>query len=968
VPRLRLGLALAALLGAATYLALGTGPFMRWLAAALLVTLLELRPWTRVPPRLHLAVPHLALGILVLVLLGEFLLGRPPATRDHAIHYFQVELLVHDLLPAGHLSGWSDRLGNGYTFGDSYPVLGYLWMGAAHLLTLGLVPLRASYALGVFAMWLLAVGGVWRLAACITAELLPRSSPSNDGQKIPTDRPAVAELGAAPRDPSTSTAPPAVAELGADRLWPAWAGCLGAAFWLLDVGASREGGWEYLMFHGVWPQLLAIALWIWALPATLAAVRNPSPRRIALAGGLHGLAILAHPFALLTVACSAGAWLLLFILRPDSPDLPRVGRWRVFLLVHALAALLAVGWLASFLASADSMGRSPVPWLSWGELATQLLAGELFVAHRAWVGPLAVIGLGLALRRGAALAWLTAGLLLATLVLASDAAVTVLRLDLLSSAFKNVQFPRYAIVLKPLWYALAGVGAAIVMLWARRSRDLHQSPTPGQPSPAPALSVPKKLPTNSQNKLLNLPRWTACILLAPILSGALDDLSRLLPGPVGARHTLEASHWGSVEADLHAALISERAATPRPLKIAFLRTGMGGGTFPMFAIADEHADLVLDGHIPSLNSVHRIRGRTLAMLRGLGVTHVLYDKKLRKAEQQLADALTPVVTAGPYTLARLAQVANPRQIPGVASWTARDLTVTATRHDAHALDLDVSAAAPIHLLATPDRKWHATFIPAAGGEPVALDMPTAALFSNDLNGTRITVPAAGRVELRYVDPPRERGLAWLSLAAALATLAALAFGRPLQFAERLHSPTARKISVGLTAVTVALLVLLAVRRQSNQLARTWEPLVAPATFVADLVDRGAYRVKLHPSNTCDGLGGRDARHGCTPARDRPRRATYYRDPYLYRCLWITVPPRGSADVRFDPPPGTRVVGQFKRRTPGGKPGKRLTYKIGRSRPAPLKERAEPLAAAALTFNNGSADSEQVCIIAAAVAD
>ena len=938
MPRLRLGLAIAVLLGAATYLALGTGPFLRWLAAAaLLLSMFELRPWARIPPRLHAAVPYLALATLVLALLGELLLGRPPASRDHAIHYFQVELLVHDLLPAGHLSGWSDRLGNGYTLGDSYPVLGYLWMGAAHLLTLGLVPLRASYALGIFAMWLLAVGGVWRLAACIAAEVLPRPAPSNDGQKTPTP------------------------------LWPAWAGCLGAAFWLLDVGASREGGWEYLMFHGVWPQLLAVALWIWAMPATLAALRHPSPRRIALAGGLHGLAILAHPFALLTVASSAAAWLVLLALRPDSPDLPRAGRWRVFLLIHALAGLLAVGWLASFLASADSMGRSPVPWLSWGELATQLLAGELFEAHRAWVGPLAVIGLGLALRRGAALAWLTAGLLLTTLVLASDAAITVLRLDLLASAFKNVQFPRYAIVLKPLWYALAGVGAAIVMLWARRSWQLQQSSTPGQSSTSLPSSIPQESPTNSQNKPLNLPCWTACILLAPILAGALDDLGRLLPGPIGARNTLEASRWGALEADLHTALIAERAATPH-LKIAFLREGMGGGTFPIFAIADEHADLVLDGHIPSLNSVHRIRGRSLALLRGLGVTHVLYDKKLRKSEQQLADALTPVVTAGPYTLARLAQVPNTRQIPGVASWSARDLTVTATRHDAHALDLDVSAAAPINLLATPDRKWHATFVPAAGGDPVALDMPPTSQFSGDLTGTRVTVPAAGRVELRYVDPPREQGLAWLSLAAALATLVALGFRRPLQFAERLHSPVARRISVGLTAVTAALLVVLAVRRQANQLARTWEPHVGQATFVADLVDSGAYHVEMQPADTCDGLGGRDAKHGCSAARDRPRRATYYRSPYLYRCLWITVPPRGHTVVRLDPPPGARILGQFQRRTPGGKANKRLTYKIGKSKPIRLKERAEPLASAVVTFDNGGADSEQVCIIAAAIAD
>lgn len=976
--RLRPGLAAAALLGAATYLALGTAPFFRWLAAALLLlAALELRALTfkifAARPRLLAALPYLVLGALVLALLGELLLGHPPASRDHAIHYFQVELLVHDLLPAGHLSGWSDRLGNGYTLGDSYPVLGYLWMGAVHLLSFGLVPLRTSYALGIFAMWLLAVGGVWRLAAGIAAEVLPRTSTPATPAPTPAasflPRTPTSDASDLPRTPTsdlleTAADPPSPTSTAGRNLWPAWAGCLGAAFWLLDVGASREGGWEYLMFHGVWPQLLATSLWVCGLSATFTALRAPSPRRVALAAAWNGLAVLAHPFALLTVAGSAAAWAALLVLRPAAPDLPRAGLWRTYLTIHALAAALAAGWLASFLANADSMGRSPVPWLSWGELATQLLAGELFAAHRAWVGPLALLGLGLALRRGAALAWLTAGLLLVTLVLASDAAITVLRLDLLLSAFKNIQFPRYAIVLKPLWYALAGVGAAVLMLWARSSRSPYNSPTNSQLSNLASTAPPRKFSTDGHNFPLTLRHLTACIVLAPILAGGADDLSRLLPGPTGQLNTLEKSHWGPVEADLHAALRAERAATPR-LKVAYLRNNMGGATFPLFAIADEHADVVLDGHIPSLNSVHRIRGRSVALLRALGVTHVLYDKQLRKEERPLADALTPVATAERYTLARLDSLENPRSIPGVATWSSRELAVTHTRHDAHAHDLDVSAAAPIHLLASPDRKWSATFFPAAGGDPVALAMSPAAIFNNELTGTRIEVPAAGRVELRYVDPPRERGLVWLSLLAALLTLAALAARRPLQFAERLQTPTARRISLALTLLTAALALALAVRRQSSQLARTWDGLTAPGSFVADLVDTGAYSVTTQPGNTCDGIGGRDARHGCTPARDRPRRATFYRSPYLYRCLWVTVPPRGQAVVRFDPPAGARVTGFVQRRTPGGKANKRLTYKLGDKKAAQLKERAEAFTTETLTLGNTSPDNEQVCIIAAA---
>lgn len=930
---LRLALALAAVLGAAAYLAFGTGPFLRWLAAAVLLGgAFELRPWARLAarPRLVAAAPYLVLAVLLTVLLGDLLLGRPPASRDHAIHYFQTELLVHDLVPAGHLRGWSDRLGNGYTLGDSYPVLGYLWMGAAHLLSFGLVPLRASYALGILAMWLLAAGGVFRLAARIAGEVLPRADISTDV-------------------PKKSTIP-----------WPAWAGCLGSAFWLLDTGASREGGWEYLMFHGVWPQLLATSLWISALPATSTALARPSPRRIALAGLLLGLAVLAHPFALLMAGSSAAAWAVLLVLRPAAAA---AGRWRVFLLVHALAAAICVGWLAGFLASADTMGRAPVPWHPWGELATRLVSGELFAAHRAWVGPLALLGLGLALRRGAALAWLTAGLLLATLVLASDAAITVLRLDLLVSAFKNIQFPRYAIVLKPLWYALAGVGAAIVTLWAVRSWHLQQSPTTGQ-NPITSDPTPKFPSTTSQLLASRPLAWTASILLAPILSGSLEDLGRLAPTPIGAKNTLENSPHGDLEDQLHAALAAEKT-THGPLKIAHLRTGMSGATYPMFAIADVHADLVLDGHIPSINSVYRIRDRSPALLRGLGVTHVLHDRPLPKKEKPLADALEPLTKIGPYTLARLKPVTNPRTIPGLATWTTAGQQVTPTRHDPHALDLEVTARGPLQLLASPDRHWHATFIPADGAAPEPLPLTPIHLYSGALTGTRVDLPGPGRLELRYLTPDRERLLGWLSLAAILAALAALAFRRPLEFAERLHAPAARRISLALTALAAALVLALAVRRQSHQLARTWEPLLKNTTFVADLVDQGAHTVKMRPADTCDGIAGKDAHHGCSRARDRPRRAFLFRDPYIYRCLWLTIPPRGRTTVTFDPPAGTTVRGLIDRRTPGGKPNKKLHYTIGKDK-QPLKDRMERFEGRTLELTNGAGDLEHVCIAAAAV--
>src|SRR5690606_575103 len=180
---------------------------------------------------------------------------------------------------------------------------------------------------------------------------------------------------------------------------PRWAGALAAVAWLIDPGAAREGGWNYLMFHGVWPQLLSSALWVASLPATWAALRRPSPRSLGLASLLLGASVLAHPFGMLTVAVSAVAWPIVLWATGVMRTLLG-GQIRWWLIIHVVAGLICAGYVVTFLASADAMSRSPVPYEPLGSLATRLLAGELFRDHRAWIGPLSVIGLIVALRRG----------------------------------------------------------------------------------------------------------------------------------------------------------------------------------------------------------------------------------------------------------------------------------------------------------------------------------------------------------------------------------------------------------------------------------------------------------------------------------------------------------------------------------------------------------------------------------------
>ncbi|MFO7567980.1 MAG: hypothetical protein R6X02_35390, partial [Enhygromyxa sp.] len=222
---------LLALVAALASLILG-GPLGRWIAFGLVLALAPrmLGPIFRLPAiadrreRIGRWLPLLVVVGLGLTLLGDLALGRPPVSRDHGIHYFQTKVLVDELIPRGELIGWSERLNTGYPFGDSYPVLGYLLTGAANLLSFGLISLRTSYAWGLLGVWVLALGAVWWLAATIAAELR--------GEAIE----------------SSGSKPPGLLD-------PRWAGAFAAIAWLIDPGASREGGWNYLMFHGVWPQL-----------------------------------------------------------------------------------------------------------------------------------------------------------------------------------------------------------------------------------------------------------------------------------------------------------------------------------------------------------------------------------------------------------------------------------------------------------------------------------------------------------------------------------------------------------------------------------------------------------------------------------------------------------------------------------------------------------------------------------------
>ncbi len=799
--------------------------------------------------------PVLVFTLVLVLLLGELLLGHPPASRDHAIHYFQTSALVRELLPAGSLHGWSSSLNNGIVIGEHYPILGYLWTGAANLVSGGVIDLRASYALGIFAVWAVACGGIFLLAHTLFSALGTRDTP----------------------------------DLRHTRA-AAWAGCLAATLWLLDEGYSREGGWHYLMFHGVWPQLLSTALWTLSLAAALRMWQAPSPRRIALTSMCLAGSLLAHPFGLLTGATSMGLLPAIAWLTDRRPVSPRsLLAWGLSLL---LSALLCAGWLVIFFDHASTLGRTPVPWASFGQLSSELLTGELFHDQRAIVGPLALLGALVAVFHTRVATWWIVATTVALLLLGSTAAITVLRLDLIVAGFKNLQFVRYAIAIKPLWYALAGVGAMVLARglrpFARRVRStwkLHR----------------QQLRT----------RVGLAVLAGPLLWGGYHGCGHIVARPVGGLHTLASSHHGADEAALKNLLAQQLAHRKRPLKVAFLRRHMGGGLYPLFTLADLDIPVVLDGHVPTINSVYTVDHRRPELLRELGVTHILYDRPLANHDQELSDMSTPVGTAGPYTLAAFDPPEDPpplrsNRIAGELRWRTRGGEAKRV-----AADSDVLAAWELRGFGKNAYTMESLWAPISGlswqftrvgdSEPRSVEHSSAEMIRGGVTGMRMQLVGDGRLELLRPPKPRHLSMGRMSTVAWLIALVCIFFANTWNTTPSERPAWLRRLSLGIAVSAVIVLVVVLLNRQQSLLVRTWEaePVFATQkTFVRDLVIAGDYRVTRTPPTICDGMLGRDSRRGCSRDDQATQVEMLYRKPFLYRCVQVTIPAQGRAEISF----------------------------------------------------------------------
>lgn len=365
---------------------------------------------------------------VALWLMRDLVFDGVPLSRDHPVHFYKTWILAHDLIPTGRLWGWTDRWYAGLPVNELYPLLPYLWSSGAHFLSFGLIDLEHSYGLGQ--------AGLWTLLALVTYAW-------------------------------------------GNRLGGPLAGVAAAIFVLFDPGAcrggGREGGWTYLFQFGVWPQAFAVTL---ALAGGLAAskVVNGGGRRwIAAAAALGAVSLLAHPMGAIPLF---GIYLALWfgsILEQGESE-HRSSSWRVFISLF-VAVLLAAFWYALFIGNRSYVRASASTWRDLDDLGRSLLRGELFLEGWAIPAVLALCGAYVLARRRKAVDIAILGLTLISVTLASPHLWGTLFGGNLPGLFGSIQYDRFVIHAKPLFFAMSGVGLATFLGAAASTTSDHHLQT-----------------------------------------------------------------------------------------------------------------------------------------------------------------------------------------------------------------------------------------------------------------------------------------------------------------------------------------------------------------------------------------------------------------------------------------------------------------------------------------------------------
>lgn len=811
-------------------------PVPNWIATvALLLGLVHLAPRlrplaARLPhDRLAALAPYLAVTITATWALWPLPLGVLPISQDHAQHYLAHRVLIDDLIgDAGLLFGWTHRVSTGLPFGDVYPTGAYLITAAPHLLTFGLIPVDASYAIGVFAGW---------LTAALAVVAWTR-------------------------------------RLAGGWIGPTFAGLA----LLLDVGGSRQGGWYYSFFLGVWPQFVATGIWLLSLLAMVRLAERQTVGRLAAAVLITGYAFWAHAFNAFNLLAGAIVLVPLYLLlRPADPtrDDPRLGAvWMIA--AFGLAALIGLGWISLF-ANLDDELRVAIP-ADWGTLEDRVLAlleGRPFDFQAAVVGAAALIGAGLAILRRRPLDIATVTLVALLLVLVGQDAVAFTELGL-HEDHPIVMHRRFSMTLKPLWYSLAGLGLAGAIAGARALAAQH-APTPLAPTPRP----------------LNV---LFLVALAPLAWSAWAARGGVIDGPVADVLTAEKAMVTEELTRLGELLRAEaaRLGPGAPHRVVSDHRANEHGHYELFPIADAGFGYLPTLRPPCQTYKHINARRSAAGWRWLGATLVIAPAPRRHPGAALVEKV------GRYHVYRLQDEAR---------WPARVLSgpgaVEVLEWAPHHIRLRLSDTAPgtrVQLGLPPYPKWQATL----GQRAIEL---TPSHGPGGYLGLAFEAPADGEAILTYQQPPAQAGAlkrAYALIALALLGLLAWRVRLPAWPAPR-HRPKLVVAAFGGAALAAIAITWSLTGDHDEATAARWLD-DRGGEVLERLHRRRPDHVAREPASACVRPFTRDPRPECNERLLEPTLHVGRREgTQRPTCLRFGIPDGGATHLLWRLPQGTTTV-------------------------------------------------------------
>ncbi|MCP4676871.1 MAG: hypothetical protein GY854_15420 [Deltaproteobacteria bacterium] len=768
--------------------------------------------------------PYAIASIGTLICLGPITLGNMPISQDHANHYFFTQILVDNMLSEGRLFGWTDRLGNGYPFGDIHYTLCYFVTALPRLLSFGLVDAKTSYAIGIVIVWLASSLAVVAIARRLKAG--PFSS-----------------------------------------------GLAGIAM-AIDVGSDREGGWTYSMFHGVWPQKLGVAMWIFSLLSLFCLAEKTTTKRLAVTSLLIGVSLWVHPMNAVTFLIAGVLLIAVRLLYRSSREADSYrGVFRLFVPL-VIGALIGLLWIIRMIEGGEDMQTMAVYWEQLSQLGARAFESSLFEHTFPIVTALSIVGTVAALRLGGRFRYFA--VLLPAVLVTIGSMDLVLSTDLgLVKAFRSLQYRRFSMPAKPFWYALAALGVSISARGILAGQAAERART-----------------------ILHGPafRIMAAILFAPIALGVVQAMPSLITSPSSRPLTIESAKETRNLREIGEILDkeAERLGSSRVHRAVYFEKPGHGGRYPMLAISDAGFGMLPTLFPPAQNYRRLARTTSTEAMRQAGVSVIISRWSVEH------DRLEDLGKFGAHHVYRFRDLPPQSAIlegPGKAeiiAWSDENRVIKLS---------GVNEQTTLTLMMPPHRKWSAYL----GDKETALyESSRRGVIASEIEGLR-----NGELRLVYKDSILENVCFVLGLALVLICVAGLFIkSRPVPFiwteGKQLASAY-RILSFGLLAACVFTLAGWSYASRAG-VRSEWLSNEGSDAKVTVLHRRGATRFTSTKESFCVKPHTRDPAWGCNDFNLAPRIApTKGRGGKIPSCLSVGIPPKGSSQVEFALPSDASVV-------------------------------------------------------------